>query len=93
MMPLIEILYQTAVENWSAALGLLDSEESFEYQRSSSLCDEQAERWTEQLTGDAQTAWKRYLANLDRVRDAECRLCFARGLSVGLSLAALAKGE
>lgn len=93
MTPLIETLYQTAQENWSTALGLLDGEEYSKYKRCCRFMEEEKERLTGQLTGDEQTAWKRYLANLEQVQDTEHRLSFARGLSMGLSLAALATGE
>lgn len=93
MMPLIEGLYHMAQENWSIALGLLDGEEYLEYKRCCCVMEEETERLTGQLTGDALTTWKRYLADLEQVQYTEHRLSFARGLSMGLSLAALAKGE
>lgn len=93
MMPLVETLYQAVAEKWSLAMGLLDSEEYFEYHQCCRFCGQQNQQWAQQLTGDALTAWKRYLANAEQVRDTECRLCFARGLSMGLSLGGLAAGE
>lgn len=93
MIPLIEGLYHMAQENWSIAMGLLDGDEHYEYQRCCRFMEEEKERLTGQLTGDEQTVWKRYLANLEQVQDTEHRLSFARGLSMGLSLAALATGE
>lgn len=74
-------------------MGLLDSEEYFEYQRCSHFFEEQNERLTRQLTGEELTAWKRYLANAEQAWDTECRLCFARGLSMGLGLGGFAAGE
>lgn len=93
MIPLIEGLYHMALENWSVALGLLEGDEYGEYQRCCRFMEEEKERLIGQLTGNEQTVWKRYLANLEQVQDTEHRLSFARGLSMGLSLAALAKGE
>lgn len=93
MMPLIETLYRVVSEKWNLALGLLDSEEYFEYHQCYRFCDQQDQRWAQQLTGDELAAWKSYVANVEQVRDTECRLCFARGLAMGLSLGRLAAGE
>lgn len=93
MMPLIETLYQAALENWSIAMGLLNQDEHYEYQKCCRVCEKGQERLTRRLTGEDETLWKRYLASFEQVQDTECRLCFARGLSMGLSLTALAKGE
>ena len=92
-MPLIETLYRVVSENWNLALGLLDSGEYAEFHQCHGFCDEQNQRWLEQLTGAQLAAWKSYLANIEQVRDTECRLCFARGLAMGLSLGRLAAGE
>ncbi len=89
MMSLIEELYQIVAEKWSLSIGLLDSDEYFEYLKSARCCDEQEQQWRQQLTGDELTQWSRYLANVGQLRDTECRLCFARGLIAGLSLGSL----
>ena len=93
MLPLIEGLYHMAAENWGAAMGLLDRDEYVEYQLCCRFCEEQTERQAQRLTGDELAVWNRYLANLEQTRDAECRLCFARGLAAGLALGGLAAGE
>lgn len=93
MVPLVEELYHIAAEKWNLALGLLDSEEYFEYQRCSHFFEEQNEWLTRQLTGEELTTWKHCLANLEQVRDTECRLCFARGLAMGLGLGGFGAGK
>ena len=93
MMPLIEALYHMTLDNWNIAMGLLDGEEYQEYQRSCCFFEEQKEQLTQQLTGDKQAAWKRCLANLEQVRNTECRLLFARGLAMGLCLGGFVAGE
>lgn len=92
-MPLIEELYCMALEHWNIAMGLLDRDEYREYQGSCHFLEAQKEQLAQQLTGDAQTTWKHCLANLEQVRDTECRLCFARGLAMGLGLGGFGAGK
>lgn len=92
MMPLIEALYYIAQEDWNIAMGLLDREEYRKYQMCSRLCEEQRQRW-ERLQGDERAAWECYVANAEQLQDTECRLCFARGLAMGLGLGGFAAGE
>lgn len=93
MMPLLEELYRVAVENWNTTLGLLGRDEYTEYQLCCLFFEEQRERLSQQLTGDQLAAWDRYRTNAEQIHDTECRLSFARGLAMGLSLAGLATGQ
>lgn len=91
--PLVELLYQHLLENWHVVEGKLDRDEHREYQKCFRFRDEawiQLEKTLESESRDLLNIW---LTNTDQAHEIECRLCFARGLSMGISLGLLAEGR
>lgn len=93
MQSLLNALYDYMLNNWPAAEGMLDREEYLEYKRCCSFRERQKEELKQQLGEEGGRLLEKWMENTEQLQDIDCRLCFLRGLSMGLSLQGLATGE
>lgn len=86
MQELIRVLYHEVLNNWHRAEALLDREEHMDYRRCSLLRDRQKEELRQRLGTEESALLEKWMENAEQIQDIDCRLCFIRGLSMGLSL-------
>lgn len=93
MQELIRVLYHEMLSNWHIAEALLDKEEHMDYKRCSLLRDRQEEDLKQRLGTEENALLEKWMEHTGQIQDVDCRLCFIRGLSMGLALQSLAAGE
>ena len=93
MMAIVELLYRDLLDHWHRTDGLLERDEHQEYYACCRFAGEQQGKLKNQLDGETAELFEAYLKNMEQARDVESRLCFARGLAMGLSLGGLADGR
>lgn len=89
----IRVLYHEMLSNWHIAEALLDKEEHMDYKRCSLLRDHQEEDLKQRLGTEENALLEKWMEHTGQIQDVDCRLCFIRGLSMGLALQSLAAGE
>lgn len=89
MMPELETLYKQAInaENLIRWLGNKDAVK--DYEDSVQFAQGDQEHLQSSLTGDELKLFRRYLDNKEYQIDAESRMVFSEGLSIGLRLGSL----
>lgn len=90
MPALIELLYSYMLDNWHLAEGLLDRDEYQEYQACCHFEEELQACLKKRMKGEEIELLETYLKNAEQAQDTAHRLCFMRGLAMGLSLGNLA---
>lgn len=92
MQSLLNVLYGHMLNNWHTAEGILDREEHMDYKRCC-LFRERQEKELKQRLGEESALLEKWIENAEQIQNVDCRLCFIRGLSMGLALQSLAAGE
>ena len=89
MIPELETLYRQAMGAEDLTRWLGDKDMVKAYEESAHYSEEQRKRLLGRLTGEDLELLRRYLDNRDEREDAESRMLFSEGLSIGLRLGAL----
>lgn len=89
MMPELEILYMKSIERPSLTERLTDPDLVREYEKNVRRAETVRTRLTELLTGEEAELFQRFAEEEADCSDAERRMFFSQGLSIGLRLGSL----
>lgn len=89
MIPELETLYRQAINTANLSRWLRDGDITEDYKDSASYAEEEEKRLLSTLTGEALEEFRRYIDNRAAQEDAENRMLFSQGLSMGIRLGSL----
>ena len=93
MIPLIELLYNQAMDEWHETCRFLSGEEDRAYSAHARRSDAYETKVRESASEETLRLFEFYLKSQEEVGALDRRVCFARGLSMGLRLGQLGVGE